>query len=282
MQKEKKEEVECCVVSCVRPLDEKYWNDQYQSNATGWDLGEVSPPIKEYIDTIENKNTSILIPGCGNSYEAEYLLSKGFTNITLIDIAPLLVEKLRQKFANNAHIKIVHSDFFEHKLKYDLIIEQTFFCALPPYMRQKYVWKMHQLLNDNGILAGLLFNRNFEKSPPFGGSKVEYERLFKSAFDFKSMQSCDNSFAARAGTELWIELKRNPKSIVNLYTFKGITCTGCMDTVTGKLGEIEGVLNVSMSSDFSEVLIVSIKEIELPMLQNQIAYDTKLKIEKNQ
>jgi hypothetical protein len=53
-------------------LDQEYWDTQYISNTTGWDLGEVSPPIKSYIDTIEDKNISILIPGCGNSYEAEY------------------------------------------------------------------------------------------------------------------------------------------------------------------------------------------------------------------
>jgi hypothetical protein len=42
---------------------------------------------------------------------------------------------------------------------------------------------MHNLLNDHGILAGLLFNRSFDVSPPFGGSKEEYEKLFSGAFD---------------------------------------------------------------------------------------------------
>ena len=45
-----------------RILDQEYWDTQYISNTTGWDLGEVSPPIKSYIDTIEDKNISILIP----------------------------------------------------------------------------------------------------------------------------------------------------------------------------------------------------------------------------
>ena len=156
------EDVKCCTVSCEKPLDGAYWEDQYKAKTTAWDLGEVSPPIKTYIDTLENKNIRILIPGCGNSYEAEYLLEQGFTNISVIDIAPTLVEVLKQKFENNSNIQIILGDFFTHSGKYDLIIEQTFFCALPPPMRQKYVWKMHQLLADEGILAGLLFNRTFE------------------------------------------------------------------------------------------------------------------------
>lgn len=49
-------------------LDQEYWDKQYTSDATGWDLGTVSPPIKEYIDTLKEKNSNILIPGCGNSY----------------------------------------------------------------------------------------------------------------------------------------------------------------------------------------------------------------------
>jgi hypothetical protein len=189
-------------------LDQDYWDKQYTSKATGWDLGKVSPPIKEYIDTLKDKNISILIPGCGNSHEADYLLRRGFTNITVIDIAPSLVINLRKKFENNPDIKIVLGDFFNHQGNYDLIIEQTFFCALSPTMRQNYVSKMHQLLSDNGKLAGLLFNKTFESGPPFGGSKKEYEQLFKDYFDFKIMETCHNSIAPRSNNELFIEFKK--------------------------------------------------------------------------
>lgn len=239
------------VVSSEKSLDQMYWETQYKANATGWDLGEVSPPIKAYTDTLEDKNINILIPGCGNTYEAEYLLKQDFKNITVIDIAPTLVKKLKQKFANNTNIKIVLGDFFEHQGKYDLIIEQTFFCALPPSMRQKYVWKMHQLLSDNGILAGLLFNKTFDVSPPFGGSKEEYELLFATSFNFLEMDLCQNSIAPRANTELFFELQKNNKVVVILYNFRGLTCSGCVDTVTKKISEIGEVRNVSISSNFA-------------------------------
>jgi hypothetical protein len=39
------------------------------------DLGTVSP-IKAYIDNSSKQNARILIPGCGNSYEAEYLIKR--------------------------------------------------------------------------------------------------------------------------------------------------------------------------------------------------------------
>ncbi|MFV8377983.1 methyltransferase [Flavobacterium sp. LB3R33] len=273
-------ELKCCVVSCDKPLDASYWESQYKAKTTGWDLGKVSPPIQIYVDTVDDKNCSILIPGCGNSYEAEYLLEQGFTNITVIDIAPTPVAVLKEKFKNNSNIQIILGDFFEHQGKYDLIIEQTFFCALPPFMRQKYVWKIHQLLADDGILAGLLFNRTFESGPPFGGSKEEYEMLFKDAFDFLKMDVSKNSIAPRANSELFIELKKNNHAVVNLYEFEGITCNDCMGTITKKLTTIDGILNVNMSNNFAEVLIVSKNEIAIEALQQVISYDEKYKIKK--
>jgi SAM-dependent methyltransferase len=268
-------------VSCEKPLDGTYWDAQYQANATGWDLGTVSPPIQTYIDSITNKELAVLIPGCGNTYEAEYLLEQGFTNITVIDIAPTLVAALQTKFGDNPNIKVICGDFFEHQGQYDLIIEQTFFCALPPRLRQKYVWKMHELLAQNGNLAGLLFNRSFEVSPPFGGSKDEYEKLFQQAFYLQHIAVATNSIAPRAESELFIEFRKNSDVLVSLYEFEGITCSGCMNTVSAAFMKIEEVKNVSMSTDFSEVLIVSTTEIPLSNLQAIVSYDEKYKIKKH-
>ena len=185
-------DLKCCVISCDKPLDAAYWEAQYETKSTGWDLGEISPPIQTYLDTVTDKKSSILIPGCGNSYEAEYLSQQGFTNSTVIDIAPTPVAVLKEKFKKNPNIQIILGDFFEHLGEYNLILEQTFFCAIPPTMRQKYVWKIHQLLAKEGILVGLLFNRTFDSGPPFGGSKVEYEKLFKDAFHFLKMEISPN------------------------------------------------------------------------------------------
>ncbi|MEZ7504479.1 methyltransferase domain-containing protein [Flavobacterium sp. Arc2] len=270
----------CCTVSCDKPLDQNYWDAQYKANTTGWDLGLVSPPIKAYIDTLKDKNIAILIPGCGNNYEAAYLLEQGFTNVTVIDIAPSLVKIIEQKFITNTRIQVLLGDFFDHKGEYDLIIEQTFFCALPPVMRQKYVWKMHELLAKDGKVSGLLFNRKFEVSPPFGGSQEEYKALFKDAFDFTKLEISANSIAPRSNSELFFEFKKNSAVTVNLYSFEGIACSGCMDTVTKKFTAIKDVLNVSMNNNFTEVLIVSTIEIPLEELQKIVSYDDNYKIKK--
>ncbi len=209
MNNQNSNEEKCCVVTCDIPLGETYWNNQYEAHTTAWDLGEVSPPIKAYINQLTNKNLRILIPGCGNTYEAEYLLQQGFTDVTVIDIAPTLVAQLKEKFASNPNIKIVLGDFFEHTGKYDLVLEQTFFCAINPPLRKDYVAKMNELLAENGKLIGVLFDREFEQQgPPFGGCKCQYEPMFEKNFTFKTFELCNNSFAKREGTELFINLQK--------------------------------------------------------------------------
>jgi glyoxylase-like metal-dependent hydrolase (beta-lactamase superfamily II) len=64
------------------------------------------------------------------------------------------------------------------------VLEQTFFCAIPTLLRSKYAEKMHELLNENGRIIGVMFNKNFEKKgPPFGGSIAEYQFIFKKYFE---------------------------------------------------------------------------------------------------
>ncbi len=184
-------------------LDEHYWTDRYDANQTGWDLGQVSPPLAHFIDQIENKELRILIPGAGNAYEFDYLLSKGFSNVYVIDISKAPISAL-QKRHPQFRSQIIHGDFFTHEGSYDLIIEQTFFCALDPSLRSQYVQQMSHLLAAEGRLVGLLFNRVFDKAgPPFGGTEAEYRELFSSALALDVMEACRNSVSPRQGYELF-------------------------------------------------------------------------------
>ncbi len=189
--------------------NQDYWNNRYAENLTVWDLGEVSPPLKAYFDQVTNKHLSLLIPGCGNGYEAEYLLQQGFDNVTVIDIAPLAVEQMQKRFANYQGINIIFGDFFELKAEYDLIVEQTFFCAIDPSLRPKYVQKMYELLAPKGKLVGLLFDIQFEKEgPPFGGSKEEFIELFSEKFQFNIFEDAYNSVKPRSGSEVFINFSK--------------------------------------------------------------------------
>lgn len=251
------ESIQCCNVSCDQELNQDYWNTQYLSRSTGWDLGQVSPPLKAYIDRQDNKDLKILIPGCGNAYEAAYLLEQGFRDVTVLDIAPEPVRRLQDRFRDYPQIRVVQQDFFEHRGQYDLILEQTFFCALPPHRRVDYVYQMHRLLRPGGYLVGLLFNRSFEQGPPFGGDRKEYEHLFRESFITKEMDIAGNSVKPRSGTELFIVLSPDKNLVLQRYTLSGMTCSRCALKVEERLRLIPFLRHSLINTAYNTLLLVS-------------------------
>lgn len=187
----------------MKQLSPEYWNKKYQDAETGWDLGAVSPPLKDYIDQLTDKEIKILIPGCGRAYEAIYLSRLGFKNITVADVAQEPLNALKaQKWGKS--IQALQTDFFDLTGTFDLMLEQTFFCALPPEKREAYVEKSLNLLKPSGKIAGVLFDFPLtDDGPPFGGSYDEYFRLFSKGFEIKKLEKCHNSVKPRLGRELF-------------------------------------------------------------------------------
>lgn len=186
-------------------LNEKYWSERYENNETGWDVGSPSTPLKEYIDQLIDKNLKILIPGCGNAYEAEYLFNLGFKKVFVIDLSPIPLNNLKKRIPDFPDSNLLEGDFFDHVGSYDLIIEQTMFCAIEPKLRSHYAEKAHELLNNGGKLVGVLFNREFEGGPPFGGNQTEYLDYFSRFFKSVSIEPCYNSIKPRQGSEVFLK-----------------------------------------------------------------------------
>ena len=93
--------------------------------------------------------------------------------------------------------------------KYDLIIEQTFFCALDPKLRPDYFQKVEELLNPGGKLVGVMFDDKLNTDkPPFGGNKEEYLTYIGSGLKIKTFERCYNSIKPRKDRELFINLVR--------------------------------------------------------------------------
>lgn len=190
-------------------LSKNYWSERYKANSTGWDMGHTSPPIKEYIDQLEDKTLSILIPGCGRAYEAEYLYNAGFTNVFVLDVAQEPLDVLKKRLPDFPKEHLICGDFFHHEAQYDLIIEQTFFCAIDPVLRSAYVNHSAQLLKPEGKLVGLLWGVPMnEDHPPFGGHHAEYEELFTPYFTIETMEPAHNSITPRLGKELFVIFKK--------------------------------------------------------------------------
>lgn len=190
-----------------KKLSADYWANRYNTDDTPWDIGEVSRPLKEYVDGLTDKNMRILIPGAGKAHEAIYLHKLGFVNVYVCDWAEAAFSHLRAACPDFPLEHQLIGDFFDIDLTFDLVLEQTFFCAINPELRQQYANKVTDLLADNGVLAGLLFAVEFDyQGPPFGGTKEEYEGYFGKLFDIQRMDICAVSIQPRAGREFFVEM----------------------------------------------------------------------------
>lgn len=186
-------------------LSSEYWNLRYTEENTGWDLGMISPPIKAYLDQLTDTSIQILIPGCGFGHEGIYLFQKGFRNVHFLDFSHLPLQRIFEICPEIPKGNLHSEDFFKHNGVYDLILEQTMFCAIEPKLRTHYALKVSGMLKPGGKLAGVLFDRDFDGGPPFGGSSSEYKELFKPYFSELKIEPCLNSVAPRLGTEVFIE-----------------------------------------------------------------------------
>ena len=187
-------------------LDRDFWQQRYADGTTGWDLGAVSPPLQAYFDQLTDKDLRILIPGGGRSYEAEHLHKAGFRNVFVIDLTSAPFEDLLARCPDFLEEHLITGDFFAHDGSYDLIVEQTFFCALDPALRERYVEHMHRLLAPGGKLIGVLFDDPLnDDHPPFGGNQDEYLALWRPVFGEVLLERCHNSVPPRAGRELWLK-----------------------------------------------------------------------------
>lgn len=190
-------------------MEANFWKHRYEEGSTGWDLGDVSPPLKSYIDQLVNKELNILIPGAGRAYEAEYLHKKGFKNVYVADLVESAFADFIKRCPSFPVEHCIIGDFFEIEQVFDLLLEQTFFCALHPTQRKAYADKSAALLHRGASIVGVMFQFPLtEIGPPFGGSKMEYLSYFSRMFAIDKLEDCYNSHSTREGKELFIKFTK--------------------------------------------------------------------------
>ena len=86
--------------------DVEYWNRRYsiQSEPYDWyqDADTTSSLLLKYFEKLdtEKEDLEILINGCGTSQLGPVLYSKGYKNITNVDISPVVIEVQKKRYAS--------------------------------------------------------------------------------------------------------------------------------------------------------------------------------------
>ena len=190
-------------------LNAEFWNQRYIDQNTPWDIGYAAPALINYVLENVSKKEIILIPGAGKAHEAIHLFKQGYQNIYVCDWAPKAFETIKAKAPDFPDGQLLCSDFFALDIQVDLIIEQTFFCAIHPAQRPDYVEKAAALLHPKGKIIGLLFASPFPfEGPPYGGTKAEYEKSFQTHFEIVQMKISEASIGPRKNNELFFECRK--------------------------------------------------------------------------
>ncbi|QPJ66357.1 MAG: methyltransferase domain-containing protein [Candidatus Nitrohelix vancouverensis] len=185
------------------------WQKHYDENDLRWDLGEPAPPIVRMWQDQWLKPGATLIPGCGRGHEAVFLMEKGF-HVTGVDFSSGAVNHLSDVIAKkNLKGRALLENFFEldasHNGKYDLLIEHTFFCAIAPRDRSRYIETALRILSPQGKIAGLFYETGEEGGPPFNTPKTDILKFFSPAFEIEFLEKTPHSAEQRRGKE-WAAL----------------------------------------------------------------------------
>ena len=187
-----------------------FWEQCYQENNTGWDLGAPTPIFMNWCDNLELLS-KICIPGAGNGYDPLYFASKGH-DVTAIDFAESPISRLeKQSKDKKINLTALKNDIFnlEESLyeQFDYIVEYTCYCAIHPSMRMKYIEIMHRLLKKGGELVAILLPLNKDLSdggPPFGIDLEETLDLFSHKFSIVESTKHPLSIEPRSENEQFV------------------------------------------------------------------------------
>ena len=116
-----------------------------------------------------NKDSLVLIPGCGISLVPKLLYDEGYTNLYIIDIEDRSIDFQKNAFSNVKNIVIkkhdILSDVFSNNIIFDVIIDKSF---MDVFLRQAHAtlaWNSTiKMLKPNGLYIALsMFHKKWKR-----------------------------------------------------------------------------------------------------------------------
>jgi hypothetical protein len=189
------------------PGQASFWDERFARGFTPWDQAGVQPQFEAF--AAAHPDLAVLIPGCGNAWEAGWLAGHGRT-VRAIDFAPAAVASARAALGRYAAV-VEQADFYAYEPPFAAgwVFERAFLCALPPAQRVHYAQRMAALLKPGALLAGYFFIDEPQKGPPFPIDRDELDALLTPYFTLLDEQPGVGSLPVFEGRERWMIWRRN-------------------------------------------------------------------------
>jgi SAM-dependent methyltransferase len=218
--------------------DPNYWRDRFDIGDTPWELGAPSRVLFEACAELEAtgfelSGRRVLSPGCGRGSDALELARRG-AHVVAVDWSQHALADLTARFAEikntvSGSVSVVSGDFFSiPPQQVDLVCEHTFFCAIDPGSRARYVERLCAWLQPGGFLVGNFFIVTEDEArklpglslvkpgspagggvgPPFAATVGELEGLLGGAFAKVSLHRSSNPEPSRRPGIEWVGVFR--------------------------------------------------------------------------
>jgi len=162
----------------------EFWQQKYDEEATGWDLGGAHPALRAALDLgLLDGLDRVLVPGAGRGHDAVEIASRGHA-VTAVDFAPSAIEAIEANaFARGVEVEAAAQDVFDLFERpagaFDAVYEYTCFCAIDPALRDRYVELITHLVRPGGRLLMFAFPLHWSRpGPPHAMSMDELRERF--------------------------------------------------------------------------------------------------------
>ena len=208
-------------------LTSQYWQGRFESGDTPWELGHPSVVLLEGFELLSQAGQpiagmNVLSPGCGRGSDALALMQRG-AHVVAVDWSPLAVYALKERYTQSqpdiGTLEVLAGDFFATPPRQmDCVAEHTFFCAIDPAERPRYVERIVEWLRPGGYVVGNFFVlpeataaalpklslTQSGEGPPFATTVAELERLLSPYFTTVVLQQASQQEPDRRPGMEWV------------------------------------------------------------------------------
>ncbi len=191
----------------------QFWNHIYQTEENpNWNLNEAAEGFKDMLPRLKLPKSRILVLGCGEGHDAALFAEAGHV-VTAVDFSKAALERAKQKYGHLSEKLTFHeSDIFhlpqEWNFSFDVVIEHTCFCAVPPHKRNELVRLYRRMLHEEGQLMAVFFAMEKRSGPPFGSTEWEIRKRTEQGFHYLFWGRLRNSLPQRKARELFVLAKK--------------------------------------------------------------------------
>jgi ubiquinone/menaquinone biosynthesis C-methylase UbiE len=127
--------------------------------------------------------------------------------VTAVDFSEEAIARAKTHYGKLS-INFLHASAFALPKSFDknvdIMIEHTFFCAIPPEKRNQLVQTWNKSLVSGGLLMGVFFVTEKRTGPPFGASEWEIRERLKKDYTILFWGRWRSSPGRRQGRELFV------------------------------------------------------------------------------